>query len=123
MAAKLTLAERDELETLRERNRQLEDLLFPKDNPLYKGLRLTAGERFLLAVLMNTKGTISAERFTEGYTTALPAVRVRIHRLRRKLALLVPPIEIVNASGQGYYMTTEDKARLAVLAVTTKGTI
>lgn len=108
-------AERDEIETLRERNRQLETLFEEEGRPTYRGLRLSRFERIIVGRLIKLPGICSLDRLGAGRQTLAGNVIVTIHRLRKKLSALNPPIRITTARFDGYYMTSEDKARLLAL--------
>lgn len=114
----MTPAERAEMETLRERVFQLEKLLNMPGRQFYRGLELTRGEEFLLSVMSRSITVSPPERLTR-VGGAVTSLTVRVQRLRKKLVVLTPPISIITAHGEGYYMREQDKERLAALAVIT----
>lgn len=111
-----------ELETLREEARQLREVLHASEQMYYRGLHFTRSERFVLGTMIASIGISSMARLTSDRDRSREALRVTIHKLRKKLGTLDPPLRILGLYGQGYYMTNDDKARLAALAVTVKET-
>lgn len=119
---------RDELDEAREEIRQLKEqlreALTPHIIPHWAGLRLSPADRFYLALLIKTEGLCPTERMMTAWQIkqdrewhARPctddAVKVTICRLRKKLKPF--GVEISTVLGQGYYLSEENKTRLADL--------
>lgn len=110
---------RDKIDELQEENRQLKAARAPVV-VMYEGLDATASELFLLAVL--TRGGVCSQNYLIDriamlhpgeYSVISKTIDVHVCRLRKKLKVLAPPIEINNKWGVGYWMDAANKALLA----------
>jgi len=113
----MTAAEREELETLREENRQLRDLLLPKA-VFPPGLRMDRTEQNVtLAIRAASPGQVTRQRMwaalygtrADGGPTSANIVDVYMTRVRKKLA--GTGVTITTVPNHGWYMDAASAAR------------
>jgi DNA-binding response OmpR family regulator len=110
----------EELAEARETIRQLREGLTVSTAPRYRGLSASVAERAIIEALLRAPGLMHRDTLNDLLDITLhridavdpKVINVQVCRLRRKLAALVPPIEIQTAWGDGYYMTDENKERI-----------
>ena len=120
---KLTVAER--LEEAMERIRELETALRTSQVAFYRGLNPTFNQRVVLESLLHADGPLGLHSLRLRMNVAAnlihevddDSVEVAMHRLRKRLALLNPPIIISRLRGEGFYLDPDNKARLAAIRV------
>lgn len=113
------LSLREENEVLREENRQLRALKLPTVAQ-YRGVRLTAAERCIVATIASGDGVCTRDYLLDCFDHLRRAdsgiqpktLAVMMVRIRKKLGGIKPPVEIATEYGIGYSMTEENKARL-----------
>lgn len=116
---------RDELDELRETNRQLREALVPASGRVnYGTFAPTRTERAILDALRAAPGFLSEDdlrcrvdvALNRTEPSGLNTIPTAICRLRTRLIALDPPIGIGTERGWGYYLTRENKSRLEALA-------
>ena len=114
---KLVAELRDQLEQAHETIFRLNQLLQAQSGNLYKGINLTRNQQTILDILLTTSGVCSNETLyaalyvsRKGRKRRPQVVRNTIRLLRKQLKPL--GIDIENIFGRGYFVDTQNKAKL-----------